>query len=599
VLIFLILLVATRLPRPHLRFVDAALKRAAARLTYLQYQMANRRAGPPVIPRASRGKVYLVPLGSPSLDLRELAASYQQQLRLEVEVLPVLALDDTVRNEQRGQLIAEELIALMGRNHPKLVCDPNAVLIGVTDQDMYIFTLNWDYALNFHPNGRLGVISTARLDPQFAGQAPNPTLLAARTRKLLTKNIGMLHYGLGFSNDPFSIMAVTNRGGDELDGRRDYFVTRDLRYVVDRSAGDEPNTAAGPGPQIDNDSGDPSLLTLHPYSPSRHRPDWVLDTSYRRVGVEEADVDVFQVDLRYGMLVTSTTDFYVPGRMPIVFTRTYLSQEPGSRAFGMGATHSYDWVLSSFDNMKTVEMVKEDNSTEKFIRSDGGEGFNPAVSFRGANSGLLSWTARGVWNMSWPDGTQYTFLPCGHGHTTPCKLIEIRDAHGEKMTFERDAHGNLTSLTADGGWLHLQYNANDKIIEGKDSTGHTVSYAYDAGGRLSEVRTSTNRIARYSYDGKAHLVTIEDSQDGIVLQNKYEGDKLVEQKLKSAGTYRFRYPSSPGSGTAMTRADVVRPDGATFSFVMKGARYTTYLNVSAQQESLARNRMPSPRDRGN
>ena len=325
VLIFLILLVATQLPRLHVRIVDAALKRAAARLTYLQYQMTSRWAGPPVIPRLSRGKVYLVPLGSPSLDLRDLAASYQQQLRLEVEVLPALALDRAVRNEQRGQLIAEELIALMGRNYPKLACDPDAVLIGITSQDMYVYTLDWDYAVNFHPNSRLAVISSARFDPQFDGQPPNSGLLAARTRKLLTKNIGMLHYGLGFSNDPFSIMGFTNRGGDELDGRRNHFVARDLMYRVNSSVSAEPNRSSGLGAETESGGGDPSLRILHPYLRSRHRPDWVMDTAYRVVRAAETDVDTFQADLRNGMFIMSTTDFYVPGRMPIKFSRAFLT----------------------------------------------------------------------------------------------------------------------------------------------------------------------------------------------------------------------------------------------------------------------------------
>ena len=192
--------------------------------------------------------------------------------------------------------------------------------------------------------------------------------------------------------------------------------------------------------------------------------------------------------------------------------------------------------------MKTVKMLWEDDSTEKFVRTDGERDNNPAVSFRRNNGARLSWIAPGLWKMSSPDGFQYTFLPCGYGHTTRCKLVEIRDTHGQMMTLERDAHSNLVSLTPRRAGSTSSTDENDRIIEGQDSTGRTVRYAYDAGDRLSEVRTSTGRVTRnYAYDDNAHLLRIEDAQDGLVLQNRYERDILMEQTLPSAGTYRYRY----------------------------------------------------------
>ncbi|MFB3093343.1 MAG: hypothetical protein ACE1ZN_02910, partial [Dehalococcoidia bacterium] len=48
------------------------------------------------------------------------------------------------------------------------------------------------------------VVSTSRLNPKFFGISEGQGALYSRTRKLITKNLGLLYYGLPPSDDPES-----------------------------------------------------------------------------------------------------------------------------------------------------------------------------------------------------------------------------------------------------------------------------------------------------------------------------------------------------------------------------------------------------------
>jgi len=53
------------------------------------------------------------------------------------------------RDQARQQLVADELIEAMRRAYPQQAASPGSILIGVTDEDIYISELDWKFALNF------------------------------------------------------------------------------------------------------------------------------------------------------------------------------------------------------------------------------------------------------------------------------------------------------------------------------------------------------------------------------------------------------------------------------------------------------------------
>ena len=170
------------------------------------------------------GKVYFVPLGdftSPSLV--KLVRYYKQKYGLSIEPLAAIKLETLAADFERRQLIAEELIALMKRHYSQLANDPNVILIGITPGDIYIRQYAWQFAFGWRQEGRFAVVSSCRMDPVRFGQSPDDELLQMRLRKMITRNIGIMHYGLKQNNSPTSVLYHSILGLDDLDRRGEDF----------------------------------------------------------------------------------------------------------------------------------------------------------------------------------------------------------------------------------------------------------------------------------------------------------------------------------------------------------------------------------------
>src|SRR5438128_9604133 len=120
-------------------------------------------------------------------------------------------------NADRRQYVAESLTAAMEAHLPQLARDPNAVVIGITEEDMYIADLDWRFAFSYRNDRRFAVVSSARLVPLFNWIWPRSDVLEARTRKVVMKNVGLLVYGLPASDDPTSVLYRSINGLDDLD----------------------------------------------------------------------------------------------------------------------------------------------------------------------------------------------------------------------------------------------------------------------------------------------------------------------------------------------------------------------------------------------
>lgn len=175
------------------------------------------------------GRLYFAPMGelsrvSPTL----LADYYQKKFQLAVEVLPPVAITAAAKDQARKQLIAEELITLIKRQNPLLADDPQAFIIGVTEQDMYIRAKKWRFAFSYREGGRFAVVSAARMGLPSVAELPTASRASdsaayqspqfgSRLRKMISKNIGVLYYQLPLSDNPRSVLYKGIMGIDELD----------------------------------------------------------------------------------------------------------------------------------------------------------------------------------------------------------------------------------------------------------------------------------------------------------------------------------------------------------------------------------------------
>ncbi|MEM7826235.1 MAG: archaemetzincin family Zn-dependent metalloprotease [Candidatus Aenigmatarchaeota archaeon] len=85
-------------------------------------------------------------------------------------------------------------------------------VLGITDKDLYAESLNFVFGQAYCP-GRIAVVSTHRLNPEFYKQKPNEDLLIERTIKEAVHEIG---HTLGLRHCTISscVMSFSNTVGD-------------------------------------------------------------------------------------------------------------------------------------------------------------------------------------------------------------------------------------------------------------------------------------------------------------------------------------------------------------------------------------------------
>jgi len=115
-------------------------------------------AQPSLVSHKSNVRIYIVPIGGvQGLGLDELPEFLPFASRHIRSIIDPIPLEPKARNTARAQLIFEELIELMHARYPQLAKDKSAFLIGVTDEDMYIQSVNWNFAYTaYDPPKRAG-----------------------------------------------------------------------------------------------------------------------------------------------------------------------------------------------------------------------------------------------------------------------------------------------------------------------------------------------------------------------------------------------------------------------------------------------------------
>ena len=160
-------------------------------------------------PPAAPGKperLYLQPFGDfPASAVAEITDHYVYIHGLKMEVLPARPLPADIVDPARRQVISEELLHFMRRENSRLAADSRNVIVGLTTLDMYPRKLDWAYAWAWR-EWRVGVISTARLDPTWYGEPADPSLLRLRLRKVVAKTVGLLYHRLPVNDNPRSAL---------------------------------------------------------------------------------------------------------------------------------------------------------------------------------------------------------------------------------------------------------------------------------------------------------------------------------------------------------------------------------------------------------
>ena len=256
------------------------------------------------------------------------------------------------------------------------------------------------------------------------------------------------------------------------------------------------------------------------------------------------------VDLTSGLHIIEKTDLVLPGRLPVVVSRTYNPDDPFGAiagfqgALGPGWTLSVDVFLLPM-NTNLWRLILPGNSRIPFVRQPDGTFQNtgsPRVpQFIGA---VLTALPGGEQQLRFKDGTSWRFRTLVLGLSY---LIEQADRVGNRVTIYRTSGGRIQGIEdAAGRGIAVQYTGN-RVTHVRDPLGRIVQYGYDGTGRLVTVTDPAGGVTTYTYAANGGLATITDARGITYLRNEYNGRYVVKQTLADGGVYRFYYRFTPGS----------------------------------------------------
>ena len=177
-------------------------------------------AGPAPIPAAdcpgTGQRVCLLAIGDPPPEgIEAIAERFTANYEITLTVLPPIEMAGLEResgelvDHERQQLYGDLLVEALKTIYPEVWLNPEVTLIALTQHDIYDSRnpdFDYLYSVRGLRPGRIVLVSNARMDDAAWSGEADDDLLMERTRKLIAREIGAVHYGLSFRNDPTSVM---------------------------------------------------------------------------------------------------------------------------------------------------------------------------------------------------------------------------------------------------------------------------------------------------------------------------------------------------------------------------------------------------------
>ena len=511
------------------------------------------------LPSVATQNVYLIPVGLSEDESLDWAPSYYKaKLGIDVTVLPHAQWDQELRDKKRHQLNADKAVNFLIRSYPDIARDPFSILIAVTSEDMYASYFGWPFAENWRVGGRFAVVSSARLRPPSLMAKWNPEWLNSRLQKMLTKNIAILYFDLPLSSDYSSLLSGGVLSGLEIDQISGQIIGVGHSWVSFLNSG-------APMLTIYDVQGKPAL--------SRR--------AYPTREAVETAAQTFSTDLSSGLFIQRNVDFTLDEAYPFAFVRAYSTNDDRSRAFGIGAQHSLDFLLIGQMGF-AVDLCFEDGARIHFVHQKPQAGQPDTYVEHGEWSGTFNRAKAEfdgqVWRVSLNNGWTYFFpwrpkwLP-----QYATVLTNFTDPAGHLYKMERDEFGALVSITTPSGkWLHFENDNQHRVRRIDSSLGRTVRYEYDQGGRLSRVSDSSGTVDAYTYDEKSLMMTVAHNNGAPILVNTFTNDGYIKSEtLVDGGKFEFSYFRT--SRKVTTEASITDPHGMLTSFMLGPNGYTESL----------------------
>ncbi|MFD9443167.1 DUF6531 domain-containing protein [Streptomyces sp. NPDC060006] len=217
------------------------------------------------------------------------------------------------------------------------------------------------------------------------------------------------------------------------------------------------------------------------------------------------------VDVATGEMVMSEDDVFLPGVLPLILRRHYVTDQRAGRWFGQTWTSTLDQrlLLEPYGVRLVTEdgMVLEYPTPEPDLSVLPVEGPRWELSWNGAGNGPMTVHQHEI-------GQTLHFAPVSTARPAELALVSATDRHGNSITVSYDDDGVPVELAHSGGY-RVAVSA-----EGGRITGFALSsapgaptlmrYGYDQAGHLTHVYDATGNPERLFYDDRSRIGSWED-----------------------------------------------------------------------------------------
>ncbi|WP_235872732.1 RHS repeat-associated core domain-containing protein [Pseudoxanthomonas winnipegensis] len=306
------------------------------------------------------------------------------------------------------------------------------------------------------------------------------------------------------------------------------------------------------------------------------------------------------IDMYTGEFSYEETDAVVGGLVPISVGRAYRPRETLKRDFGIATAANFRFTFySPTTDYNQLQLVQPNGTHVPFDRVSG--------------SGLTGQWAQSGSMTAYAGATITQGTSSGHGY-----LMVLRD--GSKMYFNQYAPNNLEwtldrfgnrvdyvydaglvsrVVSANGRYLALTYDSENRISTVKDSLSNTWSYTYNDDGYLSKVTRPDGSTRSFNYkvrdkntlyEKQVRLESIYDGKNQRVLLNEFQDDygtwtgKVVKQTQADGGVLTINYVHVDGGTTGVL---ATRPDGSKRRIVFDPITHYPKTSTLAYGTSLA------------
>jgi len=224
-----------------------------------------------------------------------------------------------------------------------------------------------------------------------------------------------------------------------------------------------------------------------------------------------------------GKVVTSLTDFRLPGPVPLVWERNWKSTSRYEGLFGYGWHSNYDLALAYEEDAVVVRMA------------DGRPVIFPPVkvgaSFTNPFENMTLIREESAYLLRDGNNLYHRFeirSASLKDDVLPLKSIETKAGH--KIEFFYNGKNHLEKIIDSGGRnLDVTCDAKGRIVkidaphpEKRGETFTLVTYKYDGSGNLIEKRDAYNNPFSYGYN--KHLLVKETNRNGLSFFFEYDGE---------------------------------------------------------------------------